>query len=229
MKSYELVKLKMLELGFTRNQFATQVLGYKNINKGLRKVDGILSDGQILIEDVQKIAKGLSITEQELLDSMIETEQESQNNEEKLRKEERDLERIKFVPYLYCINEYRRPQPIFVAALTQGLRYIYYPKEFTTDYTLEEQLKQVKFDVVEHYIKNEGHIVAFGKILYYIYRYDFDLTFSELVLFDINGEIITEKEGLRLNEGRVGLYIKNSKTHIEQLFEAKKNIIDRRN
>lgn len=229
MKSYELVKLKMLELGINRNKFATQVLGYKNINKGLRKVDGILEGGDILSEDVPKIAKGLSISEEELLNAMIETEQEIQMEQEKLLKEKRDKERADFVPYFYTINERSVPQPIFMGNMTHNMRFVYYTKEFL-DYTLDEQLNQIRFDIVEHFYKNEGQIPAFGQIQYYVYRYDYDLSSSELIVLDTSGEVKKNTVGLRVNEGSPGgITLRNSKTHIEQLFEAKKNIIDRRN
>lgn len=229
MKSYELIKCRMEQLKITRKQLATEGLGYQNINKGLRKVDDILSGCVILMEDVPKIAKALSITEEELLDAMIETELEIQMEQEKLLKEIRDKEREEFVPYFYSINERSVPQPIFMGNMTHNMRFVYYTKEFL-DYTLDEQLKQIRFDIVEHFSKKEGQIPAFGKILYYVYRYDYDLFSSELILIGTNGHVIKDKEGLRTNEGSPGgITLKNSKHHLEQLFEAKKNIIDRRN
>ena len=91
-------------------------------------------------------------------------------------------------------------------------------------------MTQVKFDIVRHFTKNAGSIPAFGKILYYVYRYDYDMKEQDLIVLSTAGEIINEKEGLRVTVGMPGgLYFKTPKNRIDQLFKLKSQIRDNRN
>lgn len=229
MKSYELIKLRLQQLKIRRSTFAAEGLGYKNINKGLRQLENIMAGGEIPVKHLQRISSLLQVSEEELIDSMIETIKENIIKEEQENERIEKDEREKFRPYFYSINERSVPSPIIIGNMVHHTRFVYYYKEFKK-YTLREQLVQIKFDIADHYFINKGSIPAFGKILYYVYRNNYDLKDSELTVLDTSGEIIEHKENLRVNEGSpAGIYIRKRKHNIENLLQAKKMIIDRRN
>jgi len=229
MKSYELIKQRLKDLKIKKRKLVEEGLGYRNLNKGHRKLDAILKGGVIELKHVSIISKVLQIKEEKLLESMIATEEEIQSKYEIKERERITKERKEFVPYFYCINEKSIPSPIFIGVMTHNLRFVYYTKDFM-QMPIEKQLLQVKFDIVEHFTKNKGEILAFQKILYYTYKYSYDLEEQDLILLSTTGEIITDKEGMRTNEGKPsGIWVKKPKNRIDQLFKLKSEIIDNRN
>ncbi len=229
MKSYELIKKRLKDLNIKKTKFVADALGYKNINKGLRKFDMIIDGSPIELKNVPAISKVLEIREEELLESMIETEIETQREFEESKQKIIIKERESFKPYFYSINELSIPSPIFAGNMTHNMRFVYYYKDFMR-LPLEQQLTQVKFDIIEHFTKNKGRISAFREIIRYVYRYDYDLKEQELIILSTKGEIIKDKEGLRVDPGSPGgIYIKRPKNRINQLLKLKSQIIDNRN
>lgn len=229
MKSYELIESRLNELKISRSKFAAEGLGYKNINKGLRMLDRIMEGGEIPLKCINNISRVLQIPSELVINSIIETEKENKMKEEQEKQMRINKERLNFKPYFYSINERSVPSPIIIGNMVHNQRFVFYYKEFA-DYTLREQLVHIKFDIAEHYSRNNRGIPAFGKILYYVYRYNYDLKDSELIILNTAGELIKDKDGLRVNEGQpAGIFIRKRKYNLEKLLKERQIIIDRRN
>ncbi|MBN2572397.1 MAG: hypothetical protein JXA68_09740 [Ignavibacteriales bacterium] len=224
MTTYELIEKRLEELNMKRSEFVMNAWGYKNINKGMRKYLEMKEGTLIDIKDIKNIARVLQISEEEVVESMIENERENEMKRQKIRNEERK----KFVPHFYSMHERTIPSPIFIGCIFNLKRYVYYYQGFEKR-PLKEQLVSVKFDIIEHYRFCEGEVGGFGKIIYYVYRNDYDAGAKDLITLTIKGEVIENKEGLRLEPGHGVLSLKKNGPSLDSLFEIKKQIIDRRN
>ncbi len=220
----DLIKTRMKYLGIKNSEFVIHALRYKNVNKGMRLFQKIIDGEELDIKYLSSVASVLKVEERELIESMIETAKERIRREEKALAQQRD----EFVPYFFSVHERTVPSPIFVGNITHNRRFVYYHKDMLK-YTLEEQLKLIRFDIVSHYQENEGFIMGFGKITHYVYRHDFDAESQHLTALDVHGNVI-ESNGLHMIEGRPGgLFVRNRRSRIDQLMHYKKQINDNRN
>ncbi|ALO17435.1 hypothetical protein L21SP5_03842 [Salinivirga cyanobacteriivorans] len=219
----QLVKLRMEALGINNNTFVRKGLNYKNVNKGMRKFQRLMNGQELEVSLIPQIAKLLEVPEGEVVSAMLETAKEQAKEQEK----KLSVERNAFVPYFYSVHENKVPSPIFVGNITHNLRFVRYHKDMLK-YSLEEQLKLIRFGVVAHYQKHGGGIAGFGKITHYIYRHDFDAENHQLTALNIKGDVITGTN-LYSDEGKPGgLHSKNNQALFDQLVSYKKQINDNR-
>lgn len=197
----EFIDNRMSELKISRKDLVFR-MEFKNIQKGYTRVDDIIS-GRYPVGNEDRLAKALEVT-RETLDKIIVEDKEYCL---KLKLAE---ERKKFKPFICAMMERRIPSPIFAGCMTNKLRYIWLDNDFMI-LPENEQLAFTQQWIVEHFEKNKGAIVAFGKILHYVMRRDYDQKPEELQLFNTEGErIIPPVEGLELTPGRpLGVELKN--------------------
>ena len=92
-----------------------------------------------------------------------------------------------FAPYVFIETTLKRPSSIAMAAATGGrMKYIDLPASFTTD-----DLSQVRQIVCEHYRKNEGNCILFGRVV----KYRFVYTPDDCILLDTEGNEIGRQQG----------------------------------
>ncbi len=93
-----LVTRRLKELGLRRSALA-QAIGYRNTNKGMRRVEALL-DAQLDVELAQRVAKVLMIPKVELERAL----EDQRARKEKERIEQEEIEREKFTPSLTLIK-----------------------------------------------------------------------------------------------------------------------------
>ena len=103
MKANELILLKLKELNMKKPKFVAEALGYKNIGKGLKRLNEILNNGQILTKDIPAIAETIQISEEQLKDAINETNLFWERQME----EDKQYKIVSFCPRLYSMNEYK--------------------------------------------------------------------------------------------------------------------------
>lgn len=177
-----------------------QRLGYKNISKGIRRIDEFLQEATFndhiinnlhnaLDEPVDKVIEKLEETKREIAEEIKNKEEEKQMVKEEKRKN--------FKPFLYCVTEKKKPQPIFVAAISES----YLLKKVSlSDNFNELSPKQKKAAICnaikEHYefIQNRwrGIVPAYGKILAYTLVPTFDYNEEDLPVYTPRGELIEQ-------------------------------------
>lgn len=154
-------------------------LGYANMNKGLRALDGCIRDGFPHPFVIQNLPKALNV-EASQLEKVLETTRQELLDEEEAR------ERKNFAPHLWVITERASPTSITMAVIT-GLikKKVRLPKELPT-LPFEEQLERVKGIVKYHYFIDEGQYPFFGKITGYYFVHHF----RENVRLDVKGNVV---------------------------------------
>jgi hypothetical protein len=101
------------------------------------------------------------------------------------------------------------PSPIFIGACTFGTRFIWLsPEELYLPYLEFREL--VKTKIQQHCEYHKEGIPAFGKIIHYVLRPDYDSPDWELMVYDVDGNRIKKLEnGVKLKHGvPTGLYVR---------------------
>jgi len=155
-------------------------LGYRNVNRGLRRIDDLLLSGTGRKALLAKIAEVLGIDQEQIDKALDETR-------ELLRKEREYSERKKFRPYIYVQHASQRPCSITIVAFVgvDQFKFILVPWEITA-LPLQQQVESVSTLVREHYQGKGTRCTMFGEITGYIYRYSFD----EGISFSVHGELL---------------------------------------
>jgi hypothetical protein len=172
-----LIRSRMTELGLSRGEFAKR-LGYKNIAKGIRRVDA-LCEGDI--EGTKQVFDGLPQaleTSAETVTRALDQAVREIELAEKRESEARDkIWRENFRPHAIILTERTVPSPIFVAAII-GV----------------EKLLRINLDLTQRPVSfvrrvldrlPEG-VIAFGKPVGFVINYSPD----HAVRFDRNGQPI---------------------------------------
>ena len=193
MKANELILLKLKELNLKKPKFVSDALGYKNIDKGLKRLNAILNDGQILTKDIPAIAETLQISEEQLNDAINETN----IDRERQMEEGKQYKIASFCPRFYSMNKHVIPINFSRFSVYQYYeKCVYYNEDFK-NLSLDDQLRQVKLDLIIHYSENSNKSSPYGKITHYIYRNDLNLSLSDLILLDTNGDVMKNSEGFK--------------------------------
>ncbi len=124
-----LVSSVMKLQGISRGDLASKV-GYKNINKGLRRIDAFLRNPDQGSQLSDKLVRVLSISKGEFASAVRET-----------RSLIEQKERLVFKPFIQ-IRLIKPPSSIFVAAMVPGLTRFEVP-ESLTDISYNEELEAV--------------------------------------------------------------------------------------
>ena len=188
--------------GLRRVEFVKQC-GYKNLSKGLRKLEEWLEAGKIDPEIYARFSKELDINEKILKDA-IEKTQEIGKTELEIERLSGKITRIKnFRHYIYINSESSRPSPIFIAAIcgVGSFKHLYLAEDFIFN-KLEDQLIEVK-KVILQYTAEDKDCGPFGKATGFKYYY----TSEDYFEFSLEGELINSGEGAT-TDGKAVLFLK---------------------
>ena len=167
----------MTELGLSRGEFAKR-LGYKNIAKGIRRIDA-LCEGDI--EGTKQVFDGLpqalETSAETVTLALDQTVREIELTEKREAKARDKIWRENFCPHAIILTERTVPSPIFVAAI------IGVEKLLRIDLDLTQRPVSFVRQVLDRL--PEG-IPAFGKPIGFVINYSPD----QAVRFDRNGQPI---------------------------------------
>lgn len=180
---YEIGKL-LLELIKNNSERKTEIvkkLGYKNMNKGYRRLDKLIHSGECPVELRKKLAAAIGMKPEIVEEAFRVTEIQIQNDNEK-------KERDNFCPHLYLVHEKKVPSQITLFALTGGIerwKKIKLP-ETISELKWDVQMKIVRESIKKHRESNEYQGVLLGKVIRYIYR----PVYGEQIVISIEGKIL---------------------------------------
>jgi len=201
------VKSKMKEKGIKKSELVKRT-GYSNISKGCRRFNSFM-EGESYPEILMKnLASSLDIPEEELNEVIEKSKIEMQEDMERKRERQNDIDRRNFIPYLYCHTERKIPSPIFVCAILGGdrMKKIKLPEYFTilSDEEKDAQKRELINKIMKRY---EGKIPGFGSILCFTEKLIFDDEEDERRVYNLKGDLIESPppEYKKIHEGRATL------------------------
>jgi hypothetical protein len=190
MNSIQILLNKVIRNDKEKKKKLINAMGYKNINKGFRRIDNCINTGILDSGILEKMISDFGIN-----DETIELVKKIHNMETDIEKSKRELSnRLNFIPHLRRKNEREYPTPIFMAAVigVQELKYVSLPDDFQ-NMDVFEQLENIKKIIITDF-EERGHKGPFGKTTGYYYRKTFDETFE----FTTDGDLIGNyKEKIR--------------------------------
>jgi hypothetical protein len=188
-----LVSETMAAKGLRKSQIVS-LLGFKNITKGIRRLDAFAADGVDSPGMLDRLPSALGIpaakvhaAHEQMLDQMrIEAEAQRSAHLERLR--------IEFRPHVRVKTERAVPSPLFIVAMTGGpdrwLR-ISLPEEVTA-LPEHNQIEQVAEIIRQHHAEHKGWAGPFGSINGYYYRTEFEKALE----FTTSGQVVGPYFGL---------------------------------
>src|SRR5271157_498374 len=154
-------------------------MGYKNVTKGLRRLQNVLNGGREDKQFLVKLSQVLSFPVEEIV---------------KIRSDyEYRVAKGVFRPHLLAVTSNHIPSPIFVGAMVAHQRYIYLEDDFL-ELEYIDQLARVSGHIIAHMVRQDGGIPAFGRIKYYILRKYFDEAKTDYLFSDTSGSLIDNPE-----------------------------------
>lgn len=144
-------------------------MGFKNTQKGLRRLEVLMSEGRMTGHLEIQLKKALEI--------------DSETLEHALEKTREQLHE----PYIWVETERERPSQITIAVLSgaTGEKRIKCPADIY-QWTEWEQIEHVADLVRLHHAECEGEIMFFGRITAYVYR----PTFHRRISLDVHGRVV---------------------------------------
>lgn len=163
-------------------------LGYTNISKGCRRIQGLLRTGfdPILVPE---LARALCIDQRAVDDALMETDAEIAREHDEARQRRDDHERETFRPYILVETEGRGRQGLFAAITFGKLKHIPVP-DAVSRMLLDEQIAWARRTAVEHFARHGGEVEAFGAISGYVYR----RSFEDAIRFNLSGRVTNHFE-----------------------------------
>ena len=148
-------------------------IGYKNVNKGLRKLDKLMSHGDYKKDFFTKCIDALGVDSKEIINAVHFDEVTKAEKREKQERE--DVE-----PYIYFKTERTIPSSITIFGLTGGTRR--HKMLFIRDY-FESTYMNIKTEEIKNIIKNhhkesKGIAPFFGYITSYLYCPTYDESYD---------------------------------------------------
>ena len=168
-----------------KKQEVVEKLGYKNISKGLRRLDDLIKSGSCHKEIHDRLPFALGVDAVLVKDAFEETKKQ-------LQAEREECERKHFYPHIWIVHEQTRPNSITIVGLTgiHNWKEIKLPKNINQkEWSVQEEI--VRKNIKESKPKLIYHGSMFGKVTEYIYRQ----TYEDSILFSAEGEVINMKYG----------------------------------
>ena len=164
-----------------------QSLGYKNLNKGYRRLAKSLETDYIDEELLYKLSDISGIEKSKIDDCISEAKQQIDEKRKAREKEMEDFERANFKPHLWRLCERRIPFSIFSVVWSGEAVYkkVPIPTEIWT-YPIDLQLDAIENVIQKDFEKSKGVAGTFGAITGYLFRKTYDETYK----FDSNGKFI---------------------------------------
>ena len=191
-------------------------VGYKNIGKGLRRLDDLINNGTANDFLINNLHTALGILELEVKSALILTH-------ETIDKERKERERKIFKPHLVIKTQNKRPSSIWACCITGGFeahRTIQLPNDFL-EMEYDSQLNVIKKIILNHYKELNGISHFFGKILGYIFCKYYDENPDARLSLNTDGDIddSVSKEYIEPDPDKTGLFVKGRK--LPTLFTIK--------
>lgn len=199
----QLIHHELATRGWRMSTLVT-AMGYKNVSRGLKRLNGCIQDGDCSnIEMISRLRNALDLPTDHLNDVIAETRRQ-RAEEDRVRAVREEAERrAKFRPYVYVCTSERRPTFISAAAVIgPRLKYIQLDDAVVT---LPRPLLLSKVSVIvrEHYRSNLGKCLLFGDITGYAFR----ITYDETAEFTIDGTLVKERHGWTEDEWHAMLLV----------------------
>ena len=201
-----LLDILQKESNSTRGEFLKN-LGFKNFSKAIRKLDQLMFNGYGDLSFIQKLIEFYPEKKSEILIALNETHKqlEAESFVQNIKIEEE--ERKNFKPYIYIETERSVPSPIFAAALIGR-------KAKFIDIKLKDvTLEKVQSTAQQHFIRNKGASMCFGRIIGYRYVGTYDTS----VKLDIKGDVINPSAGKFISAPLAYISIGKRKASLEEL------------
>ena len=164
-------------------------LNFKNLSKGLRRLDHLIYTGQCpgSMRDRLSIALGQNpeIIERAFKDTLI--QQNKEEEESRIRREEQD--RISFHPHIWIRHEFEKPPLGSICIVgfvgVEHWKVITLPEDIGLK-SWSEQFRVVRGKMREHQRSEFVDRSMFGGVMGYLYRKTYDNSF----LFSIDGALV---------------------------------------
>lgn len=149
-------------------------LGYTNINRGIRRLNGLLDKGNVNESILNKIIIELGIDPEEARIAVEETRLMKKQERMEIRQSKEQREREHFRPHIYALSAAQRPFSICAYAMFGGdaRRTILLPEDITRK-PLQEQMHIIRVLVNEYRLNNNDLVPFLGPLSGFLYRYAF--------------------------------------------------------
>jgi len=182
-----LISQTMAAKGLRKSQIVS-VLGFKNITKGIRRLDAFVADGVDSPGMLDRLPSALGLPAETVHAAYEQTLDQMRAEAEAQRSAHLERLRAEFRPHVRVKTERTVPSPIFVVAMTGGpdrwLR-ISLPEEITA-LPEHDQIEQVAEISRQHHAQCKGWAGPFGSITGYYYRVEFE----RAVEFSVTGQVV---------------------------------------
>jgi hypothetical protein len=189
----EFIENRIRELKFVKKQELFKAMGYVNVQKANRRLNELLQSHTAPEDFLEKLAQALKLDVMDIR-AFIDDFKKIESIRLSMR------QRVYFRPHICAMCEHKRPQSILSAMGSNSLRFEYFDWEINQK-SMEEALEIVAESVKINYLKNEGKITSFGKILYYIFYRHYGESVESLIFLDIEGRRIGYTESMQTDPG----------------------------
>jgi len=193
-----LIEKTFRERGLRRSQII-QAVGYRNVNKGLRRLDTILTGRVRDFEFLREVSRALEIPEETFEQAMRETLRERHLEHEKQERHNT----LHFRPHVIIKHSRERPKSLTALCFmgSNRFKHLRLPPglPFFSD---DEQLEVVRDVICRHFDRDKNVDGMFGFPTGYIYR----KTYDRSIELSTDGEIIDDTLG-KIHEPKALLVI----------------------
>jgi len=164
-------------------------LGYKNINKGYRRLNALIETGVCPLFLKEKLPKALNLDKELIDQAFVLIAQEKAKEAEEARQRREEYERKHFKPHLWIEHERKYPQGAsFWYVVFIGIHHfkaLPLPENINDmDWELQESL--VKERILQHQKDCNSDDAIFGRVTGYTYCQTYDDSF----LFSVDGKLV---------------------------------------
>jgi len=200
--------VKMMKAGAMKKVDLVRAMGYRNIAKGIRRLDSFLEGRDLPRQIIDNLHTALGVPEEEIISRLTETRDIIQKGvDEELRMQDESA-RKRFVPYLFCATKRKVPGRIFMCAITGAscsrYAYLHYHYEkLSPEEQAMNRMEVIAFKLQQH----EGSIPPFGKITHFVLKRTYDDIESRREVYNLEGNMITNPsaEMQEIHRGRAEL------------------------
>ena len=164
-------------------------LGYKNLNKGFRRLDNLIQTGQCPDSLRKKLPTALGLEPSVIQKAYEQTLNQLEEQEEKARRDREEYERRTFRPHIWVKHEREYPPGGSICQVAflgiHNWKVITLPEDIA-GLQWSEQCKTVREKIREHQSQEYVDTSIFRKVIGYIYRKTYDKSF----LFSTNGNLL---------------------------------------
>ena len=182
-------------------------MGYKNLGRGMRRLDACLSKGDCSNREfMSRLRLALDISPAVLEETTEQTRRQVEENNRQRRIQEELDRRLSFRPYVFVKTEQERPSSITAAAVIGPRLKHLQLNETVLIRSRREQIAQVAEIIRQHFTDNFGRCLLYGSIVGYTFRIGYD----ETIEYDPAGMILREQSGCYREHGETYLLVKHT-------------------